>query len=146
MSLVEQILLTLRSTQFLRLFLVGSYLPILSVLYCVVCIIVSPFVIYFWQLRCVSFDLRIVITPLVFSNLTKPVIDLGNTDIFWKRMVDLYAAFLESFFFQLTNQFQRRFRFYVWPIRNFNFFWPWSWLINRSKVRYISRDLFTLRF
>ena len=47
MSLGEQILLTLRSTQVLRLFLVVSYLPVLSVLYCVVCIIVNPFVIYF---------------------------------------------------------------------------------------------------
>ena len=50
-----------------------------------------------------SFDLRIVITPLVFSNLTKPVIDLGNTDIFWKRMVDLYAAFIESFSFPIDQ-------------------------------------------
>jgi hypothetical protein len=46
MSLEEQILLTLRSTQVFRLLLVGSYLPILSVLYSVVYIIVSPFVIY----------------------------------------------------------------------------------------------------
>ena len=62
--------------------------------------------------------------------------------MFWKRMMDLYAAFLESFFFQLTKQIQRRLRFYVWPIINFNLFWPWFWLINRNKVRYISRDLF----
>ena len=47
MPLGKKILLTLRSTQVLRLFLVGSYFPILSVLYSVVCIIVSPSVIYF---------------------------------------------------------------------------------------------------
>ena len=48
MSLGEQILLTLRSTQVLRLFLVGSYLPILIVLYSVVCVIVSPFCYLFF--------------------------------------------------------------------------------------------------
>ena len=46
MLLEEQKLLTLQSTQVLRLFLVVSYLSILSVLYSVVYIIVSPFVIY----------------------------------------------------------------------------------------------------
>ena len=57
MSLEEQILLTLRSTQVLRLFLVGSHLPILSVLYNVVYIIVSPFVIYFLAIAlCVFTD------------------------------------------------------------------------------------------
>ena len=51
MPLEERKLLTLRSTQVLRLFLVGSYLPILSVLHSVGYIIVSPFVFFiFWQI------------------------------------------------------------------------------------------------
>jgi hypothetical protein len=58
MLLEEQKLLTLRSTQVLRLFLVGSYLPILSVLYSVVYIIVSPFVIYLFGNYVVSFDIQ----------------------------------------------------------------------------------------
>ena len=66
-------MLALRKTQVLRLLLVVSYLSILSVLYSGVYIIVSPFAIYLLlliigKLRCVSFDLRIVITPLIFSN------------------------------------------------------------------------------
>jgi hypothetical protein len=149
MSLEEQILLTIRSTQVLRVFLVGSYLPILSVLYSVVCIIVSPFVIYFLAIALCVFrftDCDYSFGIFKLNKTSEYIIDLGNTDIFWKRMVDLYAAFLESFFFQLTKQFQRRFHFYVWPIRNFNFFWPWCWLINWIKVMYIFRDLFTLRF
>ena len=46
MPLEELKLLTLRNTQVLRLFLVDSYFPIISVLYSVVYIIISPFVIY----------------------------------------------------------------------------------------------------
>ena len=151
MSLGEQIWLTLRSTQVLLLFLVGSYLPILSVLYSVVCIIVSRFCYLFFGNCVVCLSIYGLWLPLVIgifklSKTSEYIIDLGSTDIFWKRMVDLYAAFLESLFFQLTKQFQRRFHFYVWPIRNFNFFWPWCWLINWIKVMYIFRDLFTLRF
>ena len=101
MSLGEQILLTLRSTQVLRLFLVGSYFSILSVLYSVVCIIVSPFVIYCLAItlcicRFTNCDYSFGIFKL--NKAIQYIIDLGNTDICWKRMVDLYAAFLESFF------------------------------------------------
>ena len=116
MSLEEQILLTIRSTQVLRVFLVGSYLPILSVLYSVVCIIVSPFVIYFLAIALCVFrftDCDYSFGIFKLNKTSEYIIDLGNTDIFWKRMVDLYAAFLESLFFQLTKQFQRRFHFYV---------------------------------
>ena len=102
MSLGEQILLKLRSTQVLRLFLVGSYLPILSVLYSVVCIIVSPFVIYFLAIAlciCRFTDCDYPFGIFKLNKTSEYIIDLGNTDIFWKRMVDLYEAFLESFSF-----------------------------------------------
>ena len=106
MSLEEQILLTIRSTQVLRIFLVGSYLPILSVLYSVVCIIVSPFVIYFLAIALCVFrftDCDYSFGIFKLNKTSEYIIDLGSTDIFWKRMVDLYAAFLESFFFPIDQ-------------------------------------------
>jgi hypothetical protein len=54
-------------------------------------------------LRCVSFYLRIVIGIFKLNKTSEYIIDLGNTDIFWKRMGDLYAAFLESFFFPIDQ-------------------------------------------
>jgi hypothetical protein len=98
MLLEEQKLLTLPSTQGLRLFLVVSYLPILSVLYSVVYIIVSPFVIYL---------LAITLCVCRFTDCDYPF------DIF-KLFVYLHLHFLYKRNIKVENSLlNKRFSIYV---------------------------------